>query len=103
MSPELLNSCVPNLHRRRLVARWDYSEGQGSKVKVTRDKKQHFSALSVACMHFLIGKTSLASGFELDLKTGISVVIEFLPSTLVVEKEQSVRCRCLPVSPDDNF
>ena len=30
-----------------------------SKVKFTRDIKQHFSALLVACMHFVFGKTSL--------------------------------------------
>jgi len=36
-------------------------QGQISKVKVTRDKKQHFSALSAACVRFMFGKTSLAS------------------------------------------
>jgi len=40
----------------------DEFEGQGqrSKAKVTRDKKQHFSALSTACVWFMFGKTSLA-------------------------------------------
>jgi len=32
-----------------------------SKVKVTRDQKRHFSALLVACVRFMFGKTSLAS------------------------------------------
>ena len=34
-----------------------------SKVKVTRDKKWHFSAHPVARMRFVFGKTSLASSF----------------------------------------
>jgi len=38
-----------------------------SKVKVTRDKKRHFSALSAACMQFMFGKTSSASCFFLYL------------------------------------
>ena len=38
-------------------------QGQRSKVKVTRDKKQHFSALSVACVWIMFGKTSLASSY----------------------------------------
>ena len=35
---------------------------QRSEAKVTRDKKWHFSALSAACVRFMSGKTSLASG-----------------------------------------
>jgi len=35
-----------------------------SKVKVSRDKKRHFSAFSAACVRFMFGKTSLASGFN---------------------------------------
>ena len=31
-------------------------QGQRSKVKVTRDKKRHFSALSAACVQFVFGK-----------------------------------------------
>jgi len=31
----------------------DKSEGQGQKVKVTRDKKCHFLALSAACVQFV--------------------------------------------------
>jgi len=31
------------------------------KVKVTRDNKWHFSALLVACVQFMFGKTPLAS------------------------------------------
>ena len=33
--------------------------GQRSKVKVTRDTKRHFSALSAACGRFMFGQTSL--------------------------------------------
>jgi len=36
-------------------------QGQRSKVRVIRDKKRHFSALSADCMRFMFGKTSLAS------------------------------------------
>jgi len=40
-------------------------EGQGQrwKVKVTRAKKQHFWALSTACVQFMFGITSLASSW----------------------------------------
>jgi len=43
----------------------DEFEGQGqrSKVKVTRDKKRHFLAISVACVWFVFGKTSVVSYF----------------------------------------
>ena len=55
--------CAKFTRKTYLVPRSDKFEGQGqrSKVKVTRDKKQHFSALLAACVRFMFGKTSLAS------------------------------------------
>jgi len=46
-------------------SRLDEFEGQSQrpKVKVTRDKKQHLSALLMTCVRFMFGKTSLASSF----------------------------------------
>ena len=46
-----------------LIPRSDEFEGQGqkSKVKVTRDKKGHFSALSASCVWLMFGKTSSAT------------------------------------------
>jgi len=56
---------APNSHGRRV---WYTSLGRDwrsrSKVKVTRDKKRHFSALSAA-LRFIFGKTSLASSYVL--------------------------------------
>jgi len=43
-------------------------QGQGTKVKVTRDRKRHFSALSAACVRLMFGKISLASSFYLCMK-----------------------------------
>jgi len=56
---EPLNGFVPNSHGRHVgsVTQMSFKV----KVKVTRDKKWHFSALSAACMRFVFGKTSLAS------------------------------------------
>jgi len=46
-----------------LVPRSDEFEGQGqrSKIKIITDKNGILSALSAACVRFVIGKTSLAS------------------------------------------
>jgi len=63
-----LNGLAPNSYGRRL---WSLAHKSlkvkvwRSKVKVTRDKKWHFSALSAACMQFEFDKTSLASSFIL--------------------------------------
>jgi len=45
-----------------------------SKVKVTRDKKRHFSALSAACMRFLFDKTSIASSFIFSFFSVLKVI-----------------------------
>jgi len=60
ISPELLNGFAPNSHGRRV---WSLTQ-TCLKVKVTRDKKRHFSALLAAYMRFMFGKTSLASSVE---------------------------------------
>ena len=49
-----------------LVPRSDEFEGQGQRSPGT--KKWHFSALSVACVWFMFGKTSLASSFPWFLR-----------------------------------
>ena len=53
-----LNGFAPNAHERRV-----WSLDQRSKVKVTMDKKRHFSALMAAYVRFIFGKTSLASSY----------------------------------------
>jgi len=55
ISPEALNGFARNSHGRRVSSlTWT-----SLKVKVTRDKKRHFSALLAACVQFMFGKTSL--------------------------------------------
>jgi len=55
--------CAKFTKNKHLVPHLDEFEGQGerSKIKVTRDKKRHFSAPLVGCVRFMFGKTSLAS------------------------------------------
>jgi len=52
--------CTKFTQRTCLVPRSDEFEGQGHKVQ-----KRHFLALSAACVHFMFGKTSLTSSFDL--------------------------------------
>ena len=56
ISPEQLNGFAPNSDTRRV---WSFAR-TSLKVKVTKDKEQHFLALLAACKHFTFGKTSLA-------------------------------------------
>jgi len=53
---EPVNGFAPNSHGRRS---WSLS-WTSSKVKVTRDKNRHFSALLAACVQFMFGKTFLS-------------------------------------------
>jgi len=58
---EPLNRFAPNSHGRRV---WSLTRTSLKvKVKVARDKKWHFLALSAACVRFTFGKISLASSF----------------------------------------
>jgi len=52
MSQEPLNGFAPDSHGRRVL----FLALTTLKVKVTRDKKRHFSALSAACVRFMFGK-----------------------------------------------
>ena len=61
ISLELLNGFVLNSHRGCVWS--DEFEGQGQRSR-SPGIKRHFSALSVACMQFMFGKTSLASSFD---------------------------------------
>jgi len=55
--------CATFTGKTHFVHRSDEFECQRErlKVKVTRDKNRHFSALSAACVRLVFGKTSLAS------------------------------------------
>jgi len=58
ISPEPLNGFAPNSYGTRV---WSLARTSLKvKVKVTRDKKTAFSALSAACAQFMFGKTCLA-------------------------------------------
>jgi len=58
-SLELLNCFAPNSHGRHV---WSLTRTSLKvKVKVTRDKKQHFSAFLAVCMQFMFRKTSVSS------------------------------------------
>ena len=70
ISREPLNGFALKTRKTRLVPRSDEIEGEGQrlKVKVTKDKKRHFSSLSAACVRFMFGnKTYLACSFNLVL------------------------------------
>ena len=63
ISWESLNGFAPNSHGRRVWSIARKSLRSRSKVKVTRDKKRQFSALSAACVQFMFRKTSSATIF----------------------------------------
>ena len=65
ISWETLNGFAPNSHRRRVwsVARTSLEvKGQGR-----QGQKQHFSALSAACLQFMFVKTSSVSSFNTEI------------------------------------
>jgi len=64
ISPEPLNGFVPNSHGRRI---WCLAQMTLKvKVKGQGHQEQHFSALSMACMRFMFGKTSAASSLQMS-------------------------------------
>jgi len=69
ISPEPLNGFAPNSHGRHV---WSLS-WTCLTVKVTRDKKRHFSALLAACVQFMFGKTSLEFFFVYFSRNVVSV------------------------------
>jgi len=75
ISREPLNGSVPNSHERRVWSLAPTSFKVKSKVKIIRDKKRYFSALSAACVGFMFGKTSLASSYFRVLAHGQFVTI----------------------------
>jgi len=65
--PELLNGCGPNSHGRCVwsLARTSWKSRSKVRGQGRQRQKMHFSALSVACVRFMFGKTFLASSFYL--------------------------------------
>jgi len=64
ISLEPLNGFVPNSHGRHI---WSLTQmSLKVKVKGQGHQEQHFSALSMACMSFMFGKTSTASSLQMS-------------------------------------
>ena len=61
ISLEPPNGFAPNSHGR--VFGPSLRQVWRSTVKITKDKKRHFSSLSAACVRFMFAQTSLASSF----------------------------------------
>jgi len=72
---EPLNGFAPYSHGRRVLSlAWT---SLVVKVKITRGKKWHFSALLAACVQFMFGKTSLAFSLCLWFKLANNITVWF--------------------------
>jgi len=78
ISPELLNTFVSNAHGRRV---WSLAR-TSLKVKIKSQgqeaQKQHISVLLAACVHFMFGKTSLASTFKMNWHLSNIYILAYL-------------------------
>jgi len=73
-----------------LIHRLEEFEGQGQRSRSLGTNKLHFSALKAACVRFMFGKSTLASGFcslsyVLDDITLLRTEMDVIQATIVAE------------------